>query len=77
MKFLFIIVYTLTYTYPTPCPDPSYAKQGISCLVYQGYSTGTQRREEITSDTSELNRILKENPTAKVDTFILTPYHRF
>ena len=84
MKFIFIVYYTMMVTFNTPCPDlhkaETYTIDGVmgysSCAVNHGMTTDTLFREQITSDTNVIKTLLKMDPNAKIDTFILTPFTR-
>lgn len=71
MKYLFVIIYTVISSYPAPCPN---ASTSVVCAVYHGMRTDTTKVEVMTTDTAKVNGVLRSNPMAKVDTFMLIPY---
>lgn len=71
MKYIYVITYFIIQSYMTPCPDAKYGNI-VACAVYHGETIDTVKVERITFDTITLNDILKEHPTAKVDTFLIS-----
>jgi len=71
MKFLFVVIYVVIETFAAPCPDANYS---FGCAVYHGTVTDTTQIEVMTMDSSRVQKILKEHPDAKVDTFLISPF---
>jgi hypothetical protein len=68
MKYLFVITVTIISTHYKPV---TFKTESTLLAIQRVQDTTTH--EVITTDTAEVGKYLREYPTAKVDTFILTP----